>query len=109
MVRTVSVATAAFLALATALWFASSWIDRGDSTCGSLWRTEYWRGRCDGIMFVRALISAALGLSGAYLVGVIALRRWSTELAVVASAVIVAALCVLTGNEFVRSGGLWAR
>jgi hypothetical protein len=109
MVRTVSVATAAFLALTTALWFASSWIDRGDSTCGSLWRTEYWRGRCDGIMFVRALISAALGLSGAYLVGVIALRRWSTELAVVASAVIVAALCVLTGNEFVRSGGLWAR
>lgn len=71
--------------------------------------TEYWRGRCDGIMLVRFLISATLGLFGAYLIGAIALRRRSSQVAVVASAAVVAAVCVLIGNEFVRSDGLWGR
>ncbi|HEX4868353.1 MAG TPA: hypothetical protein VFV32_12130 [Acidimicrobiales bacterium] len=103
------------LLLATALWFAASWVDTagGDSTCGSVLRPTLWSGEtapnsCSPVMPVRAAIAAATAAAGLVSgwIGVSRRRIVSSNAAMlVLATAIVGATILLVVNEMVRSDG----
>lgn len=104
--------TAALILLGTGAWFAASWIDKGDSTCGAVvypgtWLDESVRNSCQGIMAIRTTITAAILAAGGALLYVAARRRPMTPArATTLLAIAVAtSAAILVVNERVRSGG----
>lgn len=109
--RMVRIATSALMVVA-GVWFASSWIDQGDATCGSLWTPGHWIGRCDRRILLRGTVATGLVVLGLVIgVGGGSLSKGDRgqRLAVVAVGAIGLAAIALVTNEFVRSGGLWAQ
>ena len=105
-----SLVTASIVCLGSAVWFASSWLDRSDAdmTCGSVWRTDLWVHvpGCTAPMTVRlvvALALAALALAGLLLAAIRPPRRAQ----MVSAVIVIVAAVVLVVNEFVRSDGRW--
>lgn len=98
--------------LAGAVWFAASWIDVGDSTCGSAVQPAAWNNSsgCEPLMPLRLAAAVAAAVLGGVVVfagarGTSRGRRlWG---ALLAGCGIVVLTELLVVNEFVRSGGLW--
>jgi hypothetical protein len=104
----VSLVVASLVGVGSAVWFASSWLDRSDAdeTCGSLWRTDLWvhvHG-CTAPMMLRLVI--ALALTCLAIVGLwLAVVRPPIRALTVSAVIVIVAVVVLVVNEFVRSGG----
>jgi len=98
--------------IAGAIWFATSWIDMGDGTCGSALQPAVWdnMSECESVMPLRRALAFATVVAGVLLV------LWGTRgrkpgrgllAATLAGCAIVALTVLLLFNEFVRSDGLW--
>lgn len=98
--------------IAGAVWFAASWIDVGDSTCGSAVQPTAWSNSsgCEPVMPLRLAVAVAAAVLGGVVVFVGARsarddrRLWGALFAGFGIVVLTALLVV---NEFVRSDGLW--
>ena len=95
-----------------AVWFATSWIDVGDSTCGSAVQPTAWSNSsgCEPVMPLRLAIAVAVAVLGGFVVFVGARGSWRDRRlsdALVAGFGIVVLTVLLVVNEFVRSDGLW--
>lgn len=117
---TVGVASRAMMAcaglvlLATAAWFATSWIDTGeDSTCGAVIHPTMWLSddapkSCAAVMAVRTAIAAATIGFASLLLGMAASANVPRSIATARVILVVscaAALTMLVANEAVRSDG----
>ena len=105
---------AGLLVVASAVWFASSWIDTGsDSTCGSVLRPSVWlddsaAGSYRTVMPLRLGVAVASGLTGLAMIYAATTggRIVSTRAAVAVGVITCVAVSVmLLVNEAVRSDG----
>lgn len=98
--------------IAGAVWFAASWIDVGDSTCGSALQPAAWSNSsaCEPVMPLRLAVAVAAAVVGGLVVFVGARGTWRDRRllgALLAGCGIVVLTVLLIVNEFVRSDGLW--
>jgi hypothetical protein len=96
--------------IAASLFFASSYIDTGDSTCGSVLRPTNWLDNpppaCTPVMPIRALLTiAALVIGFALLVQAVRRRPVGPRWPYVALICVCGVIIMLLINEVVRSGG----
>ena len=100
--------------VAAAIWFAASWIDVSDSTCGSALQPRTWRNssECEPMMPLRLAVAIAAAVVGVLVVVVGARPTWRDRRLVgafLAGCAIVGLTLLLVVNKFVRSDGLWNR
>ncbi|HVT75918.1 MAG TPA: hypothetical protein VHD87_02725 [Acidimicrobiales bacterium] len=107
-----ALAAAALILLGAASWFAASWIDTGDSTCGAVIHPHLWLGHtspggCQRLMLVRTAITAASIAAAGALLFVAARRRPTTpkRAAITLTVVAITSAALLLINELVRSVG----
>ena len=98
--------------IAGAVWFASSWIDVGDSTCGSALQPTAWSNSngCEPVMPLRLAAAVAVAVLGGIVVFRGARCTWQDRRfwgALLAGFSIFVLTVLLVVNEFVRSDGLW--
>lgn len=111
-IRRAALVVVGFAVIAGAVWFAASFIDVGDSTCGSVLQPAAWSkaGECKPLMPLRLAVAFAAAVLGGLIVFVGArstVRDRRLQGALVCGFGIVLLTVLLVVNEFVRSDGLW--
>jgi hypothetical protein len=104
------VIAAALLVMASAVWFAASYVDAPpDGTCGSVIYPQSTGGECRRVMPRRRAVTGVLAALGVGLILTAPVRPdWQRAITVAAAGSLALAILTLVVNEFVRSGGFWA-